>query len=231
MACKASNELEAERTKFRADGAFQNPAKFSARTRTFIAYHELVDEKDQPRWIFVKRQCMHCAKMPCAVSCPPKIFRRDESGAILIEVENCIGCGACVASCPFSVPAMDYWDVPIPRMLKCTFCVQRREAATDDLRINGRRPERDSVTRHKESFRMPACAKACPTDTIQFGRRDALLVEARRRMALEPARYVDHIYGETELGGFGWLYLAAVPFDQLGFPTRFVEMDEFQILG
>ena len=64
-----------------------------------------------------------------------------------------------------------------------------------------------------------------------FGDRQHLLAEARRRLAADPNDYVDSIYGEKELGGLGWLYLAAVPFEELGLPTRFVPRAEFKGLG
>jgi formate dehydrogenase iron-sulfur subunit len=64
----------------------------------------------------------------------------------------------------------------------------------------------------------PACAKACPTGAITFGDRDELLQEARSRMQARPADYVDHIYGENEVGGTSVLYVSNVAFDKLGFP-------------
>jgi hypothetical protein len=66
---------------------------------------------------------------------------------------------------------------------------------------------------------QPACAENCPAEAILFGRRDELLEIARSRIAEDPEGYVHHIYGEHEAGGTGLLYLASVPFEQLGFPT------------
>jgi ferredoxin len=66
---------------------------------------------------------------------------------------------------------------------------------------------------------VPACVESCPAEALTFGRRDALIAEARRRIYQAPDDYVDAIYGETEAGGTCWLYLASVPFDQLGFQT------------
>src|SRR5690606_20386522 len=65
----------------------------------------------------------------------------------------------------------------------------------------------------------PACVKACPADALIYGTRDQMLAEAHRRMENRPGRYVDHIYGEKEAGGTSVMYLSAVPFEQLGFPT------------
>jgi hypothetical protein len=58
----------------------------------------------------------------------------------------------------------------------------------------------------------------CPVECLTFGRRDELLALAHRRIARHPDRYVDHVYGEHEVGGTCWLYMAGVPFAELGFP-------------
>jgi formate dehydrogenase iron-sulfur subunit len=73
-------------------------------------------------------------------------------------------------------------------------------------------------TRAEEGLE-PACAKACPTGAITAGDRDGLLEEARSRIQAHPDRYVDHIYGETEVGGTSMLYISNVPFNEIGFPT------------
>jgi hypothetical protein len=67
--------------------------------------------------------------------------------------------------------------------------------------------------------KIPACAEACPTGGTLFGSRRELLEVARERIYKNPGRYVHHIYGEREVGGTGWLYLSAVPFDLIGFRT------------
>ena len=67
--------------------------------------------------------------------------------------------------------------------------------------------------------KKPACVTACPTDTLMFGTRIQNLEIARHRIYSHPDKYVHHIYGEHEVGGTGYIYLAAVPFEQLGFRT------------
>jgi hypothetical protein len=62
----------------------------------------------------------------------------------------------------------------------------------------------------------PACAERCPTGALIWGKRGELIAEARKRIQDNPARYVDHIYGENDAGGTSVLYLSAVPFDKLG---------------
>jgi len=96
-------------------------------------------------------------------------------------------------SCPFDIPKFEY-DSPIPKIQKCTLCWDR-------LRDGG----------------SPACVDACPAEALMFGKRADLLQEGHRRISLDPDSYVPEIYGEREAGGTGYLYLAGVPFDKLGF--------------
>jgi formate dehydrogenase iron-sulfur subunit len=99
-----------------------------------------------------------------------------------------------MVACPFGIPKFE-WDQALPRIRKCTFCVDRQQAGEP-----------------------PACAAACPTGALTFGDRDDLIAEAEARIQANPDRYVDHIYGKEELGGTSWLYLSPVPFQELGFP-------------
>jgi hypothetical protein len=64
--------------------------------------------------------------------------------------------------------------------------------------------------------KLPGCVEACPKEALTFGKRDDLLRLARERIRQYPNRYVDHIYGENEMGGTSWLYLSGVPFKELG---------------
>jgi hypothetical protein len=66
---------------------------------------------------------------------------------------------------------------------------------------------------------QPACVENCPEEALLFGNRSELIEIAKTRIYREPDNYVHHIYGENEVGGTGYLYLANVPFDQLGFRT------------
>jgi len=229
IACKQSNELAEEHTKFfAAPGGYQNPGRFSPRTFTYVSFHEGEDTDGDPTWVFVKRQCMHCTDMYCARVCSPKVFRKTATGVVASEGGYCIGCAACVDVCPFEVPTIDYWDLATPHVRKCSFCLTRQESPVDEAELDGRPLSASAQQRHGRSFQTPACAKACPADCLLFGDRDELLAEAKRRIAAEPERYVDHVYGETEAGGTGWLYLARVPFEKLGFPTSFEHLDMYE---
>jgi hypothetical protein len=67
---------------------------------------------------------------------------------------------------------------------------------------------------------VPACVADCPAEALTFGTRRELIAEARRRIHDDPDLYHDHIYGEHEAGGTGYLYLSPVPFEDLGFNTN-----------
>ena len=70
-----------------------------------------------------------------------------------------------------------------------------------------------------EDGKLPACVENCPAEALVFGTRRDLITEARKRIVENPDTYVDQIYGEHEAGGTGVLYLASVPFNELGFST------------
>jgi formate dehydrogenase iron-sulfur subunit len=64
--------------------------------------------------------------------------------------------------------------------------------------------------------KLPGCVESCPTEALVFGKRDDLLKIARQRITRHPGKYVDHIYGEREMGGTSWLYLSGEPFETIG---------------
>jgi hypothetical protein len=96
-------------------------------------------------------------------------------------------------ACPFEIPTYEYDKALEPRIMKCTLCYPRI--------VKGL---------------LPGCVQACPTEALTFGKREDLLKDARERISKFPDRYVDHIYGENEMGGTNWLYLSAVPFKEVG---------------
>lgn len=143
----------------------------------------------------VRRLCMHCLTPTCVSVCPVGALQKTEKGPVVYDSSKCIGCRYCIQACPFGVPKYQ-WDRAVPIVGKCVLCSQRVE--------NG----------------LPtACASVCPTGATLFGERDALVREARARIAEIPGRYVDHVYGLEEAGGTSVLILSGIPFAALGLRT------------
>ncbi len=145
--------------------------------------------------VTVKRQCMHCLQPACASACLTRAMYKTPEGPVIWRSAKCMGCRYCMLSCPFDVPKFEYHSA-VPKIQKCVMCWSRIAEGE-----------------------QPACVSNCPAGALTFGRRADLLEEARSRIYTQPDRYVHHVYGEREAGGTSWLYLSAVPFEQLGFRT------------
>ncbi len=183
------------------DKPFEDSAVFEEmRSPTHLAYtvvNRYENPKDKSKPVYRKIQCNHCKEPACLTSCPIHAYSKTPEGAVEYNPDLCFGCRYCMTSCPFNVPAYDYYSALEPRIRKCTMCLPRiREG------------------------KMTACAEACPTGALTFGKREDLLKIARKRIADNPGKYIDHIYGEKEVGGTNWMYLSAVPFDRVGLPTN-----------
>jgi formate dehydrogenase iron-sulfur subunit len=150
-------------------------------------------------------------------ACPTTALHRQADGPVSYDVDKCIGCRYCQLACPWDVPTSD-WNSHAPKISKCTHCADRIEQPVP-ITFNGQALSGDEHTRFSGTIATPACVKACPADALLYGTRDEMLAVARQRIAARPDKYVNHIYGEKELGGTSVLYLSKVPFEKLGFPT------------
>jgi len=144
---------------------------------------------------FVKFQCMHCNDPSCVSACIVGALTKESNGAVVYDVKKCIRCRYCMVACPFQVPAYEYDNALTPHVRKCTFCFNY-------IKDGG----------------LPACAQVCPREVMTFGKKKDLLELARWRIKNNPGKYVDHVYGEHEVGGTSWLYLSSEPFETVGFP-------------
>ena len=219
VACKQWNEKDGEPTQLESDLGFQNPATLSAKTLTLIAFHEF-ENAEKPGGIesaFVMQRCLHCLEPACVSACPTTALQRDADGPVSYNEDECIGCRYCQLACPWDVPTSD-WNSHAPKISKCTHCADRVPQPVP-ISFNGQATNDAESKRFSGSIATPACVKACPADALIYGTRDEMLAEAHKRIADRPERYVDHVYGEKELGGTSVIYISRVPFEKLGFPT------------
>jgi Fe-S-cluster-containing dehydrogenase component len=145
--------------------------------------------------IDVKGQCMHCDHPACVSACIVGAFSKEENGSVIWDTDKCIGCRYCMVACPFQIPAFEFDKVIQPEIRKCDFCFNRTTKGD-----------------------LPACVDICPMEVLTYGRRDDLLRLARERIKLYPKRYINHIFGEHEVGGTSWMYMASKDFAELQFP-------------
>ena len=138
--------------------------------------------------VFVRRMCQHCDDPTCVSVYPVGAFTNTESGPVLYDADKCIGCRYCMQACPFSVPRYE-WSSTSPRVKKCIFCHERLAQGLPT-----------------------ACSEACPTGATVFGDRDDLIKTANERLAAEPGKYVQKIYGVKEAGGTSIFYISSIPF-------------------
>ena len=155
-------------------------------------------KKNNEQLRFRKQACMHCTVAACVEVCPTGALSYNNLGFVQYEHEKCSGCGYCVEFCPFSVPQMKSNKVTgVGAMNKCTFCIDR-------------------VT----SGQQTACAEACPTNAIKFGKRSELLDEGKKRVEeLSKTTTQACLYGENEAGGLHVMYVLDDSADSYGLPA------------
>lgn len=195
-ACRTRNGLPRPALPFTDRTVFRTERRPSPRTFTVVNEYPGAPSRDQAerKQTYAKVQCMHCLTPACVSACIVGAMTRASDGAIVYKPEICLGCRYCMVACPFQIPAYEYNEAVKPRVRKCELC-------SNTGGVTGANP---------------ACAAACPTEALVFGKRESLLALARDRIKKRPDRYVDHIYGENELGGTSWLYLTGRPGPELG---------------
>jgi Fe-S-cluster-containing dehydrogenase component len=220
-ACKEANGMPPERTVLEIGDYWDAPLDLSGKTLNVIkAYRDGAGtHKDQEKdgFAFTKSSCMHCVDPSCVSVCPVSAMTKDPTtGIVSHDPDVCIGCRYCVAACPFGVPRFQF-DTPFPKITKCQLCRHRMADG-----------------------HYAACAEVCPTGATLFGPVEDLKTEIARRRSLEPgttttfprgriggtdsyqgrvSHYVDHVYGEREIGGTQVRHLSGVRFELLDKPA------------
>jgi formate dehydrogenase iron-sulfur subunit len=174
VACKQWNDVPEDGLSFTGN-SYDNTSELSADTWRHVAFVEkgpgqavTVEADEGFRWLMSSDVCKHCSHAACLEVCPTGAIFRTEFDTVVIQPDVCNGCGYCISACPFGVIGRRQED---GRAFKCTLCYDRLK---DDLE--------------------PACAKACPTKSIQFGElgdlRDhaAARVEELHERGVESAR-------------------------------------------
>jgi formate dehydrogenase iron-sulfur subunit len=158
VACKEWNLLPADNVRLTGN-SYDNTGELSATTWRHVKFVEHLGQPTdgmpafQSNWLMMSDVCKHCARAGCLEACPTGALVRTEYGSVIVQHDVCNGCGYCVPACPFGVVAVDIDDGTAH---KCTLCYDRLKGGLE-----------------------PACAKACPTNSIQFGP----LYELRARAA------------------------------------------------
>jgi formate dehydrogenase iron-sulfur subunit len=197
VACKQWNQLPADGFHFSGD-SYDNTGGLGAESWRHVKFVEQFPEPRRlsldvvpapepagptmPRWLMMSDVCKHCAAAPCQHACPTGAILYNEFGNVYIQPDICNGCAYCIAACPFGVITRSHFD---GHAHKCTLCYDR---------------QRDGL--------VPACAKACPTASIQFGPVAELRARAERRVAELHAKGEAraHLYGDRPTATYSELH-------------------------
>ena len=201
VACKEWNNVPEDCLKF-LPSSYDHTGELGANTWRHVAFIEErvtapEDGQEGVRWLMSSDVCKHCTSAACLDVCPTGALFRTEFGTVVVQEDVCNGCGYCIPACPFGVIDRREDD---GRAWKCTLCYDR---IGDGLE--------------------PACAQACPTDSIQFGPLDELRSRASERVeTLHDRGVVDaRLYGADEhdgVDGFGAFFLLLDEPETYGLP-------------
>jgi formate dehydrogenase iron-sulfur subunit len=204
VACKQWNQLPADGYELTGD-SYDNTSALGGTTWRHVAFVEQPAAPEAPigdtKWLMVSDVCKHCTNAGCLEACPTGALVRNEFDNVFIQPDVCNGCGYCVVSCPFGVvDLIQHADYTSARSFesdgrssddatqshggvagKCTLCYDRQKGGL-----------------------TPACAKACPTESIQFGNVEELKIRARARVETLQAKGVAaYLYGVDETTSVG----------------------------
>jgi formate dehydrogenase iron-sulfur subunit len=200
VACKEWNQLPAANGGLRelSGDSYDNTRRLDGIHWRHVKFIEqFSDDRSAGRWLMMSDVCKHCVQAGCLEICPTGAIIRTEFDTVVIQSDVCNGCRACIAACPFGVidinPASNTAQ-------KCTLCYDRLQAGME-----------------------PACSKACPTNSIQFGPIKELHQRAERRVQQlhDLGERRAYLYGADDrmLGGLNSFYLLVDKPEVYGLPT------------
>jgi len=193
-ACRTAHDMPTpDLDKYSDNTVFKDYRRPDATALTVV--NEFENEKNPLLPIHVKVQCMHCERPACVSACIVGALSKREDGSVVWDDDKCIGCRYCMVACQFQIPTYDYDRSIDPHIRKCDLCYDRRK--------NGQ---------------LPACVNICPNEALLFGKRSEVLRVAKNRIKRKSDVYVDHVYGESEIGGTSWMYIANKSFEKLKMP-------------
>ncbi|MDH0213894.1 formate dehydrogenase subunit beta [Stutzerimonas stutzeri] len=182
VACMEWNDLRDEVGE--CDGTYNAPQDLTPSSFEVMRFSEYENEEGDLEWLIRKDNCMHCAEPGCLKACPsPGAIVQYANGIVDFNSEHCIGCGYCVAGCPFNIPRISKKD---NKAYKCTLCSDRVYHGLE-----------------------PACVKSCPTGSIQFGTKEQMLDYGAHRVEKLKARGFENagIYDPAGVGGTHVVYV------------------------
>ncbi|TAL69880.1 MAG: 4Fe-4S dicluster domain-containing protein [Bacteroidetes bacterium] len=193
-ACKNAHGIDAgDIESYKDRSVFNNMRRPGIDSYTVV--NEFSNEKNPLLPIDVKVQCMHCDKPACVSACIVGAINKHEDGSVVWDTDKCIGCRYCMVACQFQIPVFEFEKAIQPEIRKCDFCYERFKKG-----------------------KLPACVEICPLEALTYGPRNELIKLARQKIKRNPEKYINYIYGEKEVGGTSWLYLASRDFQSIGLP-------------
>src|SRR5213596_1656300 len=195
VACKEWNQLPGHAPEF-GDG-YDNTTQLDEQNWRHVQFHERTTAKGGVAWSMMSDVCKHCALASCMEVCPTNAIIRTEFDTVYIQPNVCNGCRDCIAACPYHVIG---FDEASGLARKCTFCYDRLQGGLE-----------------------PACAKACPTQSIQFGPLAELQQAADVRLAALHSQGVTQaqLYGRDDkvYGGLNAFFLLMDKPETYGLPN------------
>jgi formate dehydrogenase iron-sulfur subunit len=202
VACKNWNGLQADILPMSGD-SYDNTRSLSGENWRHVKFIEQFPEGGGGRWLLMSDVCKHCVHAGCLEVCPTGAIIRTEYDTVVIQADVCNGCRNCIAACPFGVIEI---NPDSKTAMKCTLCYDRLQSGLP-----------------------PACAKACPTESIKFGTiKDLHAIAGARIEQLNAQAQTDgsssdaYLYGADEsiLGGLNSFYLLLDKPEVYGLPSH-----------